>query len=222
MSVEPSPAVNPDPWEDAYLRFETPAEEIRKFEARLLDLGARSWSRDAEIVDLFCGRANGLRALANLGFRRLEGVDLSPRLVAEYVGPAKLHLADCRALPFADASKDLALVQGGLHHLPELPGDLERTLDEVDRVLRPGGRFAIVEPWLTPFLRVVHAVADQPAARRFWRKLDALQTMIDHERRTYEQWLAQPASILALLERRFVVERRVVGWGKLQFVGRKR
>ena len=76
----------PDPWEAAYLRFETEEEEIVKFTRRLLRLGARQWPRDAEIVEFFCGRENGLIALQRLGFTRLEGVDLAPRLTAAQVG----------------------------------------------------------------------------------------------------------------------------------------
>ena len=41
-------------WEAAYLRFETPEEEIAKFTRRLLQLGARQWPRDAAVVELFC------------------------------------------------------------------------------------------------------------------------------------------------------------------------
>ena len=41
----------------------------------------------------------------------------------------------------ADASRDVACVQGGLHHLSALPEDLESTVAEVSRVLRVGGRF---------------------------------------------------------------------------------
>src|ERR1700693_3052243 len=82
-------ALSPDPWEAAYLRFETPEQEIQKFITRLNRMGATEWPRDAEIGELFCGRGNGLVALERLGFTRLEGVDLSPRLVAQYRGPAK-------------------------------------------------------------------------------------------------------------------------------------
>src|SRR5215470_963157 len=135
----------PDPWEDAYLRFETPEEEIRKFMARLNRAGAGQWSRDAEIVELFCGRGNGLIALHRLGFTRLGGVDLSPRLIAQYQGPAKCMVADCRKLPFANNSKDVLIVQGGLHHLPHLPTDLEQTFAEMQRVLRKDGRMMLVE-----------------------------------------------------------------------------
>src|ERR1700757_175883 len=144
-----------DPWEAAYLRFETPEEEMHKFTERLRKLGVNEWPRGTNIVELFCGRGNGLHALARLGFRNIEGVDWSPRLLAEYMGEARCHAADCRELPFAEKSKDAAIVQGGLHHLPVLLDDLERVFIELKRVLRPNGHVVFVEPWLTPFLRVV-------------------------------------------------------------------
>jgi len=148
-----------DPWEAAYLRFETPEQEIRKFTERLRRLGVNEWPRETNVVELFCGRGNGLHALARLGFRNIEGVDLSPRLLAEYTGEARCTAGDCRELPFADQSKDAAIVQGGLHHLPLLPDDLERVFAELKRVLRPSGHVVFVEPWRTPFLRFVHVVS---------------------------------------------------------------
>ncbi len=211
-----------DPWEAAYLRFETPEEEIRKFTERLRRLGASEWPRDISIVELFCGRGNGLQALARLGFRNIEGVDLSPRLLAEYKGQAKCYAGDCRELPFADKSKDAAIVQGGLHHLPALPGDLERVFAEIRRVLRPDGHVVLVEPWLTPFLRFVHVVAEFPLARRLSAKLDALAVMIQHERQTYENWLGRSREISLLAQRYFLVEHESFAWGKWNFVGRPR
>lgn len=216
-----SPASLPaDPWEEAYLRFETPEQEIRKFLKRLRLLGLDRWSRDAEIVELFCGRGNGLNALDRLGFRRIEGVDLSPRLLAQYHGSAKCHVGDCRQLPFADESKDGLIVQGGLHHLSALPSDLDRTLAEMRRVLRKSGRAVIVEPWRTAFLRFAHLVSENRLARRLSNKLDALAVMAKHEIRTYEQWLSQPDLVLRVVRTHFVPIRQIVGWGKLYFVGR--
>src|SRR5262249_49486579 len=159
-------ALNPDPWEAAYLRFETPEEEILKFIGRLNRLGARQWHRDAEIVELFCGRGNGLVALQRLGFTRLEGEDLAPRLLAQYQGSARFIVADCRKLPFDDRSKDVLIVQGGLHHLLNLPADLDQTFSEMRRVLRKEGRVLFVEPWRTAFLTFVHFVSEIPVVRR--------------------------------------------------------
>ncbi len=209
-----------DPWEDAYLRFETPEQEIQKFMSRLVALGAKEWPRDAEIVELFCGRGNGLHALERLGFTHVEGVDLSPTLLARYSGRARCTQADCRNLPFADQSKDALIVQGGLHHLPRLPGDLERTLAEMHRVLRPNGRLVIVEPWLTRFLAGVHVACKMPVLRRLSNKLDALATMIEFERATYEAWLRQPQLIRNLVHARFAPIHDRRAWGKWNFVGR--
>jgi len=207
-------------WEAAYQRFETPEQEIRKFVSRLRKLGADGWSREAHVVELFCGRGNGLHALNRLGFRHVEGVDLSPTLTAQYKGPGRIYVSDCRELPFADACKDIAVVQGGLHHLPSLE-DLQKTLSEIRRVLRPKARLVVVEPWLTPFLRLVHTLCEVGLVRRCSRKFDALAVMIEHERTTYEQWLGQPGAIMALLEKHFGTERCLIGWGKLAFVGQK-
>jgi ubiquinone/menaquinone biosynthesis C-methylase UbiE len=212
----------PDPWEEAYLRFETPEEEIRKFIRRLNRLGARQWRRDAEIVELFCGRGNGLIALERLGFERLEGVDHSPRLIAKYKGPAKCIVADCRKIPLGDHCKDIVIVQGGLHHLASLPGDLEQTLAEMHRILRKEGRVVLVEPWLTPFLRFVHAVSRNYLARQLSNRMDALASMIQYEQPTYEQWLSQPEIIKKVARTHFVPIHESVAWGKWNFVGTPR
>lgn len=219
-ATTPRPPV--DPWEAAYLRFETPEQEVAKFTRRLKSINAPGWPRDSEIVEIFCGRGNGLVALAKMGFYRLEGVDLSPTLLAQYVGPAKTYIADCRTLPFLDAAKDIVIVQGGLHHLPLIPADLKRTIAETRRVLRPTGRMVIVEPWLTPFLRLAHAICQNPVARRAWGKLNAMATMVEHEGRTYEQWLNAPGPIMEVLEQYYHPEISRLAWGKLIFVGRPR
>jgi SAM-dependent methyltransferase len=209
-------------WEAAYERFETPEEEIRKFSGRYRRLGIDALPRSSQVVELFCGRGNGLKALERLGFRSLEGVDLSPRLTARYRGPARLYVGDCRQLRFESASKDLVVIQGGLHHLPSLPGDVERVFSEMNRILGPDGRVAIVEPWLTPFLRFVHAVSASHALRRLWPKLDALASMNEREQVTYDAWLSQPQLISRLLVKYFVPELQFSRFGKIFFLGRPR
>lgn len=219
--VHPSQVCGDDVWESAYRRFESPAEEIAKFLDRLHWFGADLWDSDLEVVELFCGRGNALVAWQKLGFTRVEGVDLSASLLAEYRGPAHCYVADCRSLPFDDASRDVVAVQGGLHHLQNLATDLPQVLDQALRVLRPGGRLLIVEPWNTPFLRAVHAVAANRVARRAWGKLDAFQQLYEHERLTYDQWLAAPQQILAMLGDRFQLERVTPRWGKLYLLAQK-
>ncbi len=207
-------------WEAAYCRFETPRQERAKFVKRLRQLGVAGWDRRLTVTELFCGRGNALHAWHALGFWSLEGLDLSAELVAQYRGPARVHVGDARRLPYADGSRDIVAIQGGLHHL-RLMADLEQVAAEIHRVLRPGGRLVVVEPWQTPFLAVVHAACRSRLLRRAWGKLDALATMIEHERETYEDWLSRPQEIRALLDR--IVEPLVlrIGRGKLMLVGRR-
>jgi ubiquinone/menaquinone biosynthesis C-methylase UbiE len=222
LKINTPGALISDPWEAAYLRFETPEQEIQKFIARLNRLGTALWPRDAEIVELFCGRGNGLIALERLGFTRIEGVDLSPRLLAQFKGSAKCTLADCRQLPFADRSKDVLIVQGGLHHLPTLPDDLDQTFSEMQRVLRKNGRVMFVEPWRTPFLTIVHFISELRPVRKISSKMDAFATMTHYERRTYEQWVGQPELIQKIARAHFVPVHEHFAWGKWNFIGTPR
>lgn len=217
MGIADTPG--PDPWEAAYLRFETSEQAIHRALKRLQKLGVDQLPRDAHVVELFCGRGNGLHALNRLGFTRLEGVDFSPRLVALYDGPAKCYVSDCRQLPFPDHSRDVLIVQGGLHHLPTLPESLVQTLAEMHRVTRKEGRLIVVEPWLTPFLRLVHWTLGFPLVRYGPRKFEALASMIEYERNTYEQWLKQPELILDLSHKYFSPIHESFAWGKWSFVG---
>lgn len=205
-------------WNAAYQRFESADDEVRKFVARLRKLGADRWPKDAHVAELFCGRGNGLHALQQLGFSRLTGVDLSPELASMYSGAGRIVVSDCRDLPLADGSADIAIVQGGLHHLPTIPTDLERAVGEAHRILRRGGRFVIVEPWRTPFLSLVHAAMHAPLVRRLSSKVDAFATMVHYERQTYEQWLASPTPVLDVLGRYFPHRTWQARWGKLLMV----
>lgn len=206
-------------WEAAYKRFETEEQEVRKFIRRLRRFGVQDRPKSDRIVELFCGRGGGLVALQRLGFINLEGVDLSESLLSEYRGPATLHLADCRDLPLEQDAYDVGIVQGGLHHLPQLPADLQAVLEQVRRILKPEGTFYIVEPWSTPFLRFVHAVVERPWVRKVYAKGDALAAMTDRERETYERWLGQPEPLLTLLQQYFDPVHLKTAWGKLMFAG---
>jgi SAM-dependent methyltransferase len=59
---------------------------------------------------------------------------------------------DAGHLPFRGASLGNIAGLDVLHHLP----DPLRFLAEAARCLRPGGRLALIEPWLTPFSRFIY------------------------------------------------------------------
>jgi ubiquinone/menaquinone biosynthesis C-methylase UbiE len=211
----------PTAWEIAYQRFETPAQEHRKFLHRLRSLGAQQWDRRTSVLEIFSGRGGGLVAWRALGFLDVYGIDFSMALVTASELHGSSVVGDARRLPFRTGSRDVVVVQGGLHHLPTFD-DVCEALAEMRRVLKPDGKVVIIEPWLTPFLRLVHFVTEQPLARAMSNTLDAFAAMTDEERPTYEAWLARPDQILAALAVDFepvAVRKR---WGKLVFVGRPR
>jgi len=65
--------------------------------------------------------------------------------------------ASCYALPFADASFDHLLVRDVIHHL-DRP---ERAMEEMRRVLAPGGRLDILEPCGRNPLIAMHALMNR-------------------------------------------------------------
>jgi ubiquinone/menaquinone biosynthesis C-methylase UbiE len=208
-------------WEHAYQRFETPEEEVRKFTARLRSIGADRWDKSWSVVEVCSGRGNGLAAWRRIGFRRVYGVDLSPTLVSVCQPSGCCAVGDVRQLPVSPGSVDVVAVQGGLHHLSGLP-DLERALEQMRTIVRPGGRIVVVEPWNTPFLKLVHWVTRRRLARRMSPKVDALAAMIEEERTTYEAWLSAPKPILGILKRGIVPLVLRHRWGKLVLVGERR
>jgi ubiquinone/menaquinone biosynthesis C-methylase UbiE len=97
-------------------------------------------------IDVGCGEGRLTRHLKALG-HQIIGVDASPSLVsaARKLDPAMdVRLADAAALPFADASADLAVAFMSLHDIDEMAAAVR----EIARVLEPGGHFclAIVHP----------------------------------------------------------------------------
>jgi hypothetical protein len=76
-----------------------------------------------------------------------------------------------------------------------------------------------VEPWRTPFLTFVHFVSEIPIVRRLSVKVDAFATMIEHEIRTYPQWLSQPELVKQAVREHFVPVHETFAWGKWNFIG---
>jgi demethylmenaquinone methyltransferase / 2-methoxy-6-polyprenyl-1,4-benzoquinol methylase len=96
------------------------------------------------VLDAACGTGELAVADAEAGAREVVGVDFSPRMLERARSKsAQIEWveADLLSLPFPDASFDAATVGFGVRNLE----DLEAGLRELRRVLRPGGRVAILE-----------------------------------------------------------------------------
>lgn len=117
--------------------------------------------RDAVCLEIGCGNGDMARRIIDgLHPSRYVATDLDPKqieaarhhLEEAYPGgmPSSLDLraADMLALPVADASLDAVFAFVSLHHADEHHRafvNVPKALVEIDRVLRPGGRFAYTE-----------------------------------------------------------------------------
>lgn len=102
--------------------------------------------RGKRLLEIGCGLGTDLLQFAHAG-AIVTGVDLSPasielvrkRFALEGI-PVNAQVADAEHLPFPDASFDVVYSFGVLHHTP----NTQKSIDEVHRVLRPGGRIIIM------------------------------------------------------------------------------
>ena len=129
---------------------------------RLLDLAQAvvPWTGREAVLDVGCGRGLMLVGAAQrLTFGTAVGVDLwraedqtgntadAARENARRAGVAervRIETGDARALPFADATFDVVLSHWVVHNLPDA-ADRSRALDEMVRVLRPGGALVLAD-----------------------------------------------------------------------------
>jgi demethylmenaquinone methyltransferase/2-methoxy-6-polyprenyl-1,4-benzoquinol methylase len=106
------------------------------------------------VLDLACGTGDLCRELQRAGQRPI-GADLSFGMLAAARTEAPLVHADGLHLPLADSSVDAVTCGFALRNFADLAG----VLHELGRVVRPGGRIALLEVAEPPnrFLRWGHA-----------------------------------------------------------------
>jgi demethylmenaquinone methyltransferase / 2-methoxy-6-polyprenyl-1,4-benzoquinol methylase len=120
---------------------------------RLMTAGLdRRWRRETaaavvqpgdRVLDVCCGTGDLALAASEAG-GRVTGLDFSAPMLERARGKSseiEWIEGDALALPFADGSFDAVTIGFGLRNLPNVEGGLA----ELRRVLRPGGRLAILE-----------------------------------------------------------------------------
>jgi arsenite methyltransferase len=119
----------------------------------------------AVVLDLGCGAGTDLLIAAQMtgSTGRVIGVDMTAAMLrrarasADEMGidAVELHEALIESLPIEDASVDVVISNGVIDLVP----DKDAVLDEIDRVLRPGGRLQLADV-------VIHNEVSEDARRR--------------------------------------------------------
>jgi arsenite methyltransferase len=117
------------------------------------------------VLDLGCGAGTDLLIAAQMtgSAGRVIGVDMTASMLdtarasADEIGLAnvELHESLIESLPLEDASVDVVISNGVIDLVP----DKDAVLDEIDRVLRPGGRLQLADV-------VIHEEVSEDARKR--------------------------------------------------------
>jgi len=116
----------------------------RRWKRRVVSIAAPTVG--ARALDLATGTGDLAFALAACG-AKVVGLDITPRMIElarQKIGreaPPAFVVGDMTALPFPSASFDIVTTGYGLRNVP----DLALALDEIRRVLRPGGRLVSLD-----------------------------------------------------------------------------
>jgi len=179
LSEAKNPSVSHDPARTQHARvrdrFTRTADQFSRFALSTRSkeaehLAALVSPRGTELaLDLACGPGTFANAFAPRT-RFLFGFDLTPAMLdrarssaaAASLANVAFACADACRLPLPDASLDLAICGYSIHHML----DPARGLSELARVLRPGGRLALVD-------LIVPAGASSDAHNRIERARDA-------------------------------------------------
>ena len=108
----------------------------------------RTNSNNSEILDYGCGIGHSLKKVLEFNPKKITGIDISDvsiqkakKIINNSDSTVELLVDNCEKTKFNNNSFDIVYGTGILHHL-----NLEICLDEINRILKPGGKLLFIEP----------------------------------------------------------------------------
>ncbi len=106
-------------------------------------------SSDSDILDYGCGVGNSIKRVIDYNPKKITGIDISEvsiekaKKISSLSSGSKIDLFvdNCEKTKFENNSFDIIYGTGILHHL-----NIETCLNEIDRILKPKGKFLFIEP----------------------------------------------------------------------------
>ena len=122
-------------WQDGFTDGADP-----EYEEQILPIAASHFAGATSVLDVGTGEGQLARLAINAGASRVVGIDPTAAQIEEAHARGKgpqYAKASASALPFADASFEVAIACLVFEHIDEVDG----AIAEVARTLKPGGRF---------------------------------------------------------------------------------
>ena len=219
--------------------YAAPDEAIATASQRTVETMIDTYGRlsaDTRVVDLGAGYGGTARLMARRHGCRIACINLSEvqnernrqfNAGAGLGGLIDVYDASFEDVPLDDGGFDLVWSQDSILHA----GDRARVLDEVDRLLRPGGSFVFTDPMqadhcnpgaLAPILERLHltslgsfAYYRSEAAVRGWEEVAAAehtQQLVNHYSRVREELESRYSELENVISRNYF-ERMVAGLG---------
>lgn len=185
-------------WNTQAARYD---KQIGWWERRLLGQDNRAWVSErasGDVLEVAIG--TGLNIPFYAADPQVTGIDLSPAMLdiarkraVDADRNVNLREGDAHRLPFEDESFDTVVCTFSLCNIP----DLHQALKEMRRVLRPGGRLALVD----------HIGSSVTPIRWLQKGIEVISVRIDGDRMT-----RRPADVVEQLGFE-IVERDRFRWG---------